>query len=181
MNTALKVLLGAAVVGGGAYAVTKAVKKKPKKKNGKKKPKKTTDPSAVEHVFVQAASLDPVVFEDFHPELQAAVNPADIVVSMTPDGQLYAYEYMLHLIGNKGMDVLGKVPDREEAVKLTLNSLVPNADFTRGLEPYVYESPHYWIWQGVSNLGELAHMNLEAKGVVGSSSALAPGSLAGMR
>jgi hypothetical protein len=79
-----------------------------------------------------------------------------LVIDLTPEAALQAYEILLHLVANKGIDMTNAVM-RDKAVKDVLIVLAPKVDWSKGLTPYAYGTPPVDVWVGVKLLAELAH------------------------
>lgn len=83
---------------------------------------------------------------------------SNVVTNLSPQANNMAYEYMLHLVANKGYD-LSDPATRDEAVQETASKIAPRVDWTKGLQPYAYGSPEVSVWIGAPTLGEIAHQS----------------------
>jgi hypothetical protein len=92
------------------------------------------------------------------PSIATEAQLLNLVTDMTHERANIAYEYMLHLVGNKGMD-LSDATTRDEAVRRTAAVTAPRVDWSKGLSPYAYDSPEGLVWRGIELLGELAHQS----------------------
>lgn len=156
----------AAVATAGWIARDRAAKKRRRKARGSKvtgPPPKSRDPSCLFKTFVEDQALGPIdsIWNDLHPDLQTP-EVAETVIDIEPDQAKVAYEYMLHLIYNKGHTLSDGV-SRDDAIRQTVAVIASGCDWSEGLGPYTYQSPFQRVWTGVGTLGELAEANLAAK------------------
>jgi hypothetical protein len=181
VNTLL-VGLGVAGVIGGAVAIDKYVEQKAKKK-AKEKKEQAPAVHPLSGVWAENATLGnaPLVVNEvmlpidlsFEPEvrdLQGNVGPAggnvvnsqlvleSLVTNLTSDTADVAYNYMLFLAAEKGMDMSNPTV-RDEATQRTLSRVAPRVDWTKGLQPYTVGSPEFDVWLGVQMLGEIAYQS----------------------
>lgn len=87
--------------------------------------------------------------------IESAYPLAHVVTNLSPDAMLAVFEYMTHLVANKGYDLIDP-PVRDKAIRETLMKWAPKVDWSQGLMPYTAGSAAYKTWMGVQTIGEIA-------------------------
>lgn len=166
-----KVLLALGTVGTAVYALNR---REAKKRKRKKKPAaapqaaKSRDPGCLFKVHSEGAKVGDSerILNDLHESLQTD-EVRNTPIAIDPAQAEVVYDYMIHMVADQNMDLLGSPSVRDEAITRSLKLIASGCDWREGLGPYTYGSPFQEVWSGVGTLGELVQTDLEMKGAEG--------------